>query len=170
MDAVDRILRVAGWLLVALGVVWCLVALVRDEGVNAAGVVRGVGIGLTSVSLGAYALMAANFVRIRQLWWLLFPIFLTFLVVWSAATLTTGDAPPVSYARGDRGLAGLVVFVGYFALVATPAYLLIVLPVLLGVAWLTDQIPALRRRGVGDAIRREGRPATQHERDSTPPP
>jgi hypothetical protein len=158
MDATSRLLLVVGWLLVAFGVAWAVSAGIRDEGVNSSGVVRGVGIGLTSISVGAYALMAASLVRTRQLWWVLFPATLTVLVVWSAAVLVTGDAPPVAYARGEQGLVGLVVFMGYFALVATPSYLLLVLPAMLGLAWLADQVPALRRRGVGDAIRRRERP------------
>lgn len=156
--------RVAGWLLVAAGLSQSLVACVRDEGVNAAGVVPGVAIGFALVSVGGYALLAAGYLRMRMLRWTALPAGLTMLVVSTVAVLTTGHVPPAVYAVGGRGLVGLVVFVGYFVTLGT-VVMLVLYAVFSALGWLADQVPALRRRGVGDVIRGGGRPNFGQTRD-----
>jgi hypothetical protein len=125
MAAAARPLLVGGWLLIGLGIGRTLLASVRDEGVNAAGIVPGVAIGFGLISVGAYALMAGRFVRLRQLWWVAYPTVLTILVVSSVALLASADAGLPSFVRGNRGLIGLIVVTGYFAVVVTVGYLVV---------------------------------------------
>ena len=164
-------IRGAGWLLVAAGAVQSLVAYLRDESANAAGVVPGIAIGFGIISVGAYAVLAAEILRQRRLSWLAFPATLTILAVWSIAVLVSEDALIATFASGGRGLVGLVVFLGYFTVLATVCFL-VILPALHLLGWAADQIPAFRRRGVGDALRRGGRPSsrgmTEGDRASRP--
>jgi hypothetical protein len=88
------------------------------------------------------------------------------------AALVSDDVAVATYAIGGRGLTGLVVFLGYFAVLATVGYLLLLSPALYALGWAADQIPALRRRGVGDALRNGGRPRSsgRSEGDRRPRP
>jgi hypothetical protein len=71
--------------------------------------------------------------------------------------LVSEEITTASLAAGGRGLVGLVAFSGCFAALFTVGMLFFVLPMLFALGWLADRIPALRRRGVGDAVRRGGR-------------
>jgi hypothetical protein len=141
----------------ASGLARTIVALALDEAANAAGIVPGAATGFGLISVGAYVLMAGGFVRTRQFWWLALPATLAVAVVWSMAMLVSEEIATASLAAGGRGLVGLVAFSGYFAALFTVGMLFFVLPMLFALGWLADRIPALRRRGVGDAVRRGGR-------------
>jgi hypothetical protein len=148
-----RALRVGGYLAIALGIGQSIWAYVVDEPVNAAGIVPGVAIGFGLISVGAYALIAAGYLRAGTYWWLALPATLASLVVWSMAMLVLNEVAVGSVMAFGRGLVGLVVVFGYFATLFTVGWLLGILPCLFVLAWIADRIPWLRNAGAGEALR-----------------
>lgn len=145
-------------MLLAAGVGRLLLARILGEGVNQSGLVPGVATGFVLVSVGACALLAAGFARRRLRWRLAIPAVLSLWIVSSMALLVAGGGPVVDYARGLRGIVGLLVFFGFFLTIATVGTVLVLHPAMHALGWLADRVPPLARRRVGDALRRGGRP------------
>jgi hypothetical protein len=152
--AAIQALRIGGYLAIALGIGQSIRAYVVDESVNAAGIVPGVAIGFGLISVGAYVLMAAGYLRAGSYWSLAFPATLTVLVTWSTAMLVAEQVAIATVTTFGDGVSGMVVLVGFFANVGTVCMLLFILPVLLVLAWIADRFAWLRSRGVGDGLRR----------------
>lgn len=157
MDSLARWLRAVGYVLLAAGIAWLLIAYFGDEGVNRSGLVPGVGVAYVLVAVGAYALWSSVLARERRTGWLVLPAALTLVAIASAWFLVFSDGQPREYALMPPGPLGALAFFGFAITMYTVAVILVFIPLMYGLAWLVDRIPAFRRRGAGGHIRRQWR-------------
>jgi len=149
-----------GCLSLALGIVLIAVARGTDEEVNRSGFVPGVAAGFIAIAVGGLGLILARRIR-EERYGRALVVFA--LMVWLAAStfLFVWVLDPDSVAGMPRNplivIVILIIVIGAaLGFIGTLFAVGIVLGlVMLSVlAWLTDRIPALRRRNVGDPIRR----------------
>jgi drug/metabolite transporter (DMT)-like permease len=146
--------RILGYLLLAAGVATLVAAFVRGDDVNTSGFVPGVAIGYLLSALAGLTSIAINPVRDGRYG----PLAVLALV---AAWLTGSTCAllwlPAGWSHDvPMGtIFGLLILLGVL-LTWLAVYLMLFVTFVGAVAWLVDRIPALRRRGVGDAIRQRG--------------
>lgn len=157
MDSLARWLRSSGYVLLAAGVGRLLIAYFGDEVVNRSGLVPGIGVGYVLVAIGAYALWSAALARDRRTGWLILPAALTLVAIASAWFMVFGDGQPREYALLPPGPLGALAFFGFAITMFLVVNMLVLTPLMYGLAWLVDRVPALRRRGAGACIRSQWR-------------
>ena len=153
MGSLARWLRAVGYVLLAAGIGRLPIAYFSDEGVNRSGLVPGVGLGYVLVAVGAYALWSAALVRDRRTGWLVLPGALTLVALASAGFMVFSDGQPREYALLPPGPLGALAFFGFVITMFTVVNVLVLIPLMYGMAWLVDRVPALRRGGAGAYIR-----------------
>jgi hypothetical protein len=151
---VPRLIRRVAYLLLAAGIAALAASLVTEEGVNQSGFVPGVGVGYTLVTMAGLAFLAARHLRIRDYLRLAVDLVLALWVAGSVYLVIWGLRPG-SLAHLPMGsMLAVIIFFGFIGAEIGAVFLLFLLPIFLVLAWIADQIPALRRRGVGTQIRR----------------
>lgn len=151
--------RRLSFLWIGVGVGLLVVSLMTDEGVNESGLVPGVSASYIAIACGGLGLIAAHWLGGQWPGLAVIPVvvmawFATskVLVVWGPGLGVWPFGPQtdplvVGFVRlGDVLTNYAVVYVALIAMFWA---------VLSALAWLADRVPALRRRHVGDAIRRQ---------------
>ena len=149
MDSLARWLGPVGYVLLAAGIGRLLVAYFSDEGVNRNGLVPGVGVSYVLIAVGAYALWSAALVRDRRTGWLVLPAALTLVASASTWFMVFSNSQPREYALLPPGPLGALATFGFVITMFTVLNVLVFIPLMYGLAWLVDRVPALRRRGAG---------------------
>jgi hypothetical protein len=160
MTAISRTVRLVGSVTLAFGIILAIAAYWSDERVNQSGYVPGVIAGYVAIAMGGMAFILASRISKRQLGLGILVVALmgwfsasTWIVVWDdpAGIL---DAMPLN--RPDAALVVGAIGLGFIcSLMATMTVIFV--GILLALAWLADLLPPLRRRGLGDALRRQVR-------------
>jgi drug/metabolite transporter (DMT)-like permease len=154
---VIRVVRTISYGLIAMGIVGLAVSLAADEGVNDSGFVPGIGVAFVSIATGGLGLIAAS--RLQEKRYGRVAIVVV-LIAWQAVStlLIVWVLRPGSLASVPMGsiVAWLIMF-GFFGTILAVVTVLALVPLITVLAWLADQIPALRKHGVGDQIRGQRR-------------
>jgi hypothetical protein len=145
-------LRIVGLVLVAIGTARVLVAVVTSEPVDESGVVPGAVLGFGLMGAGAYTVLAAGYIGRRMYWGAAIPISLVAVSAIGLGLILGGYWVPRPDDPFAQGLVGAIVLFGIVAGMYG-IYLVIVVPAFLGIAWLVDQVPFARERGIGKVIR-----------------
>jgi hypothetical protein len=149
------IARLVAWLLVAASLAQIAMSMTSGEPPNENGWVPGVGRAYMLATIAYLLLVGAGLIRSGSSKWRLSLLAVaavsllggTYLVVWVAQD---------SLRETLHGSAiALLALFGFIGTLWATVWLLVLLPMMSALAWLVDQVPALRRRGAGTEMRRQ---------------